>query len=289
LFKLRKCFQLSAMLAPACLSAKPYVTAHLMGQFGNQIFIMAAAISLALDNNAEFTFPDLASESNDPIFNIPTNYAHVFYHLDANEPSEDISYIYKEKNFTYDPIPFQDNMSLFGWFQSEKYFRNHKDEIVSLFSPNEEILGYLNAKYGDILRNPKSVAIHMRSYQVEKTAEQRSAYVTYGREYIEKAMALFPEDSLFVVFSNDMKWCKQELEGIPRTIRFIEGEAHYHDFYLMSQCQHQIICNSSFSWWAAYLNTNPDKLVVVPPQWFSKEYVRDTRDLIPSEWCVLNE
>ena len=97
-------------------------------------------------------------------------------------------------------------------------------------------------------------------------------------------MALFPEDALFVIFSNDMEGCKKELASIPRPMIFIEGEPHYHDLYLMSFCKHTIICNSSFSWWAAYLNPNPRKKIVAPPRWYTSGCGLDDKDVVPPEW-----
>lgn len=285
----RSIFYILSAFLPVCLSAKPFVTAHLMGQFGNQLFIMAAAISLALDHGAVAIFPELTSTQVNPLFQIPLNYEKVFYHLDTSPLPSEIECLYRELHFSYDPIPYHPNMNLVGWFQSEKYFAHHKEDIINLFSPHPEILDYLNNRYSTIIQHPQTVSIHMRTYAVEPVADQQFAYINYGREYVEKAMALFPSDSLFVVFSNDMEWCKKELAGLSANLCFIEGEAHYYDFYLMSLCKHQIICNSTFSWWAAYLNRYPQKKVVAPPGWFSADYVRDTKDLIPTDWIILQE
>jgi hypothetical protein len=267
------------------MSANPFVVGHLMGQLGNQFFITAATMSLAWDNQATASFPGFF-EVAEPVFKLPLNYEKVFYRLDTTKPR--IDYTYYETTFTYSPIEYRPNMRLVGWFQSEKYFKHHKEKIIELFSPSEEIVSYLHSKYSDIIKHPKTVSIHFRSYKVENSEVQK-AYVSPGMDYYEKAIELFPEDSLFVVFSNDIEWCKEAFAHIPRQFRFIEGELHYHDLYLMSLCKHQIICNSSFSWWAAYLNTNPDKRVIVPPVWFSESYSvdHDTRDLIPEEWQIL--
>ena len=123
---------------------------------------------------------------------------------------------------------------------------------------------------------------------MKRTDPDQKVYPSYGVEYFAQAASLFPEETLFVVFSNKMAWCKANLSGIAKNIRFIEGETHYHDFYLMSMCKDNIICNSSFSWWAAYLNRNPSKRVIVPSPWFAAEYKHDTRDLIPPTWIPLN-
>jgi hypothetical protein len=266
------------------LQGQPFVMGHLMGQFGNQMFIIAATTSLALDNGAVPVFPNFHDES-EPVFKLSYNYQKVFYHLNANLPENAIEYTYRESRFTYDPIPYTPNMRLFGWFQSEKYFKHHKNEILDLFAPHPEITEYLSNKYRDIIDHPKTVSIHFRNYLAEDP--EQKVYYTYGMDYYEKAIMLFPEDSLFVVFSNDIEWCKKNMSAVPRNIVFIEGEKHYHDFYLMSLCKDHIIGNSSFSWWAAYLNRNPDKKVIVPPEWFAPSYNHDWSDLIPEEWIVL--
>lgn len=262
----------------------PFITCDLMGQLGNQFFQIAAATSLALDCGATPLFPSLVNEK---AYNIPLNYSKVFYHLNTNQPESPIEHVYIEPQFPYSPIPVSMNMSIRGWFQSEKYFRHHKHEIMALFAPHPEINNYLQKKYAHILQQD-TVSIHYRSYDVEDP--QHTVYAQCGMEYFSRAINTFPKDSLFVVFSNDMEWCKENLSKIPRNFFFVEGEAHYHDLYLMSMCKHNIICNSSFSWWAAYLNVNPDKQIIAPKKWFNPIYEakgNGTKDLIPEEWTLL--
>lgn len=253
------------------------------GELGNQMFIIAATVSLALDHNAEPVFPELLTRRD---ANIPLNYQKVFYHLNTTTPSENISLCYREPHYHYAPIPYTPNMSLSGYFQSEKYFEHHKKEILELFKPHPEIQEYLLAKYGDLISHPNTVSVHFRSYLKEDPSQNMYPY--FGRNYFEKAILSFPDDSLFVVFSNDMELCKRELAGISRNMRFIEGEAHYHDLYLMSLCKHNIISHSSYSWWAAYLNPNPDKKVITPPYWMSKNCGLDTKDVVPKSWISLS-
>lgn len=281
---IQRCCALMGCLIPTLLKAAPFVVGHLMGQLGNQMFIIAATTSLALDNGATPLFPDFFIPS-DPVFKLPYNHEKVFYHLNASAPEQPIEFTYREPRFTYDPIPYQPNMMLFGWFQSEKYFKHHKQEILELFAPHPEIVDYLYSKYRSIIEHPKTVSIHYRTYLADDPHQK--VYYTYGKEYFQQAVGLFPEDSLFVIFGNDMEWCKTHLADIAKNIVFIEGETHYHDLYLMSMCKDNIISNSSFSWWAAYLNPNPNKVVIVPPEWFAPAYQHDWSDLIPEGWIEL--
>lgn len=269
-------------LKKVMFSTKSFVLGHLMGQFGNQMFQIAAATSLALNNFATACFPDLLTEKE---FNIPINYEKVFYHINVKEPSENVEFLYIEPKFTFSEIPYQSNMAIRGWFQSEKYFRRHKQEILDLFAPHAEIVDYLYQKYASVLSNPRTVSIHFRSY--DKEDPEQKVYIKCSKDYYARAVEEFPNDSLFVVFSNDIEWCKENFVDIDRNFIYIEGEAHYYDLYLMSLCKDNIICNSSFSWWGAYLNRNPSKCVIAPANWFNPAYGADTRDLLPDEWILL--
>ncbi len=276
----------SFLLYPSSfLHAKPFVSADIMGQLGNQMFIIAAGTSLALDNGAEPIFPDLATETQ---WRVPITAEHVFWRVNKESLPKIKPHLFLETTFHYEPIPYKPNMVIRGWFQSEKYFINHKAEILALFAPSQPILDFLSEKYGELLSNPKTVSIHFRSYEMEPNNE---VYYKCDMDYYKKAIEYFPEDSLFVVFSNRIDWCKENFKDIPRNFQFIENDGRYHDFYdlyLMSFCRHNIICNSSFSWWAAYLNPNPNKIVLAPPGWLNPDYKPDTQDLIPQEWIIVN-
>lgn len=272
---------------PGMLLAKPFVVGNLMGQLGNQMFIIAATTSLALDHGAVPLFPDFLHPPKADIDKLAYNHKMLFYHLNTKKPKKKVAFTYSEPHFHYSPIPYRKNMSLSGYFQSEKYFIKHKQEILKLFAPHPEIMTYLLTKYSDIIKHSNTVSIHYRSYMNYDPTQQY--HPTLGVEYFEKAIECFPEDTLFVVFSNTIDQCKRIFAHIPRNFRYIEGETHIHDLYLMSMCKNQIISNSSFSWWAAYLNQNPDKIVIAPPRWFGPKYDQhNTKDLLPSEWVVLS-
>lgn len=262
--------------------AKPFVQGRLIGQLGNQFFQIAATVSVALDNGANPVFPDLISSNE---FNIPLNYKKVFSHLNVTADGP-IQYNYNDPLVIFRPIPYHPNMCIQGWFQSEKYFIRHKREILKLFEPTKEISQYLKATYGHIIEHPKTVAIHVRSYLQEDP--NQITHPTLKKKYFEEAIHLFPEDSLFVVCSNCIEWCKKAFSDIPRSFIYIENEPHYHDLYLMSLCKHNIIANSSFSWWSAYMNANPNKIVVAPRHWFNPSCGIDYSDVVPNGWVILD-
>ncbi len=262
------------------------IVGNLEGQFGNQLFIIAAATSLALDNNAEAYFPDFVNAKN-VHYNLAENYKTIFYYLKTKLPRiKRLRYHHLEPYFHYRPIPFVKNMQISGYYQSEKYFASNKEEIIRLFSPHPEIKDYLYEKYSDIIEHPKTVGVHLRNFLKEDPVQK--VFLTYGPDYYKAAMDLFPDDSLFVVFTNDIEKTKKDFSDIKKNIRYIEGEKFIYDFYLMSFCKDNIISNSTFSWWSAYLNPNPGKKVIAPPYWFNPNYPADTKDLLPKDWIVLH-
>ena len=269
---------------PIICHEKPFVMGHLEGQLGNQFFIVAATLALAWDNDAIPVFPDFKKRRNP---DIQVNYKNVFWRLITEKPNDQkVEFRYHAPRYPIDgylPIPYQPNMVLYGYFQSEKYFAHHKERIKKTFEPSEEIVDYLVEKYGNFFVNNTTVSIHIRMYK-----EHREFYFFHGRDYIKRAISLFPKNVQFIVCSDDIEWCKENLSDLAKQMLFIENQPHYYDFYLMSMCDHNIITNSSFSWWAVYLNKNPKKIVVAPEKWYRKALDMTERDLIPDGWIQIN-
>ncbi|NGX57484.1 MAG: hypothetical protein K940chlam3_00376, partial [Chlamydiae bacterium] len=219
-------------------------------------------------------------------FGIQYNYEKVFFRINADSPPRKIKAVYGEPFHPYLSIPFYSDMKIMGFFQSEKYFKHHKAEIVELFQPSEEILDELKQKYSEILNHPKTVAVHARTYFAEDP--NRYCFHFCTQDYFENAMALFPdEDTLFVVCSDQVWWCKLAFGQMNRNIIYIENNDYLIDFFLMRLCKHNIISNSSFSWWAAYLNQNPEKIVVAPAKWMTNVHL-DDYDIVPEDWVKVD-
>ena len=273
-----------AYLLPA-VEPEAYINMHLGGRLGNQMFQVACALSLAKDTGARAIFPDFATKNGD---DLPLNYSVLFSSLDTTLPNHAPCAVFSEHpHFHFTPIPYQPNMEVSGYFQSERYFKHNKEIIHSFFKPPATIVRYLEEKYQNLLCHPCTVAIHMRAYKLE-SPDIEKCFPFLTRAYYQKAATLFPDDALFVIFSDRIDWAKQEMGNFSRPHLFIENESHFHDLYLMSFCKHQIISPSSFSWWAAYLNTNPYKIVVAPTPWFSPCSGHDSSNVIPPEWSTLS-
>jgi hypothetical protein len=146
------------------------------------------------------------------------------------------------------------------YFQSEKYFLDYKNEILKEFQFKEK----LQAPEGNV------VAVHIRRGDYVKFANIHlvctSFYYESATAYIQRKV----KNAIFYVFSDDIEWCKENVK-IPKPCLYMDNlnKPSSHDMQLMSLCKHNIISNSSYSWWAAWLNRSPDKIIVVPDKWFA--------------------
>jgi len=276
---MRKLFLLLAL--PICAMADGYITCALAGQLGNQMFQIAAVTSYALDHNCQFSVPHLtyAWKSSEYRSNVLSRVNVETYHHFSENMSYDES-MYTRYDI-YSPLPYESGIKLciYGFFQSEKYFAHHRDEIVRLFAPTREISNYIDQKYSQILAHP-TVAIHVRTFIPDGRNPDQVGIGGVTWDYYIKAIELFPKECHFLVFSDSMNWTKENFPKVKRDITFIEGEPFYIDFYLMSSCHHQIISpESTFSWWAAWLNNNPSKIVVA---------YRNTSDFLPTDWVQID-
>ncbi len=248
------------------------VTTHFIGRYGNQLFQAAACIALAVEHNTRFLFPD-NTESGDK------NYLE---HLPKLSKSQcQIGSVYFEPMFKYQPIPYGPDMCLHGFFQSEQYFANYREYILDRLK--------LRPDYYDLKQNRNVVSIHVR----------RGDYLLrpditpfLGIEYYRQAIKRFADAGFidFLVFSDDIPWCKENINFDNFNncyFEYSEGGDEYTDMLSMAACSHNVIANSSFSWWGAWSNPNPDKIVVAPDRsnWMgctNNHY--DTSTLIPSGW-----
>ena len=219
------------------------------GRLGNQLFQIAATIGIAKQNGHLAVFPTWA-------------YAKYFAHslpkgvLHNTKAYRHTSVFYKKIDL---PIG---NWDLHGFFTSEKFFEFIASDIRKQFEPSTEVTEYINRKYGSLLIN-KPCSIHIRRGDYVQLSWD---FPTLPIEYYQHAIKQFPGNTLFLVFSDDIRWCKQYLVG--ENFVFIEDETDIIDLILMSRCQNHIIANSTFSWWGAWLNGDPKKIVTCPFWWF---------------------
>tara|TARA_R110000787_G_scaffold184181_4_gene296050 strand:+ start:727 stop:1608 length:882 start_codon:yes stop_codon:yes gene_type:complete len=201
--------------------------------------------------------------------------------------------VFRESNLRFNDkvLKLKSPIYLEGYFQSYKYFLGEEGYVENIFSfPKGEIEGK-NIKFLSDIENNNSTGVHIRRGDYLNDKETQEFHGNCGKEYYSKAIDFFEkqnEDVTFVFFSDDIEWVKNEFNYLDSKKIFIvgnTGENNWIDLFLMSSCSHQIIANSSFSWWSAWLNKNKNKKVIAPKNWFANEKAnKDANDLIPSSW-----
>ena len=191
---------------------------------------------------------------------------------------------FNEDGYHYQELPDYSNKDilLYGYFQSEKYFKDYEDDL------REKFMSYdieVNEDIQEVLNNENTCSIHVRRGDYLKHPNH---HPTQNMNYYMKAIKKMPKDSVFLIFSDDIEWCKSNFPDLPEEFIFIEGNKDYEDLYLMSKCKNNIICNSTFSWWGAWLNKNSEKTVVAPNLWFGPAHAsNDTKDLYCEGWIKI--
>jgi len=261
---------------------------HLKGGLGNMLFQIAATKSLSIDNKTDCSFPNLHSHlhylNSDATYNPSlkhgSEYMSMLKNLNVN-PTTTSNVVRYPFTYVQSP-PFDRNVIIEGFFQSEKYFVHNREAILEFIKAPLEIMETIHEKYSDIV-NGKSTSIHVR----------RGDYVNHPNHHPVQSLEYYNNaiDSLkdktdnFVVFSDDIEWCKNNLKT--DGIIYIDNEKDYIELYLMSLCDNNIISNSSFSWWGAWLNQNNKKIVVGPKQWFGSSITHDDSDILPESWIKI--
>ncbi len=194
-------------------------------------------------------------------------------------------------NFMPQTLKISDNTYLSGYWQSEKYFKEVIDiifEDFTFFLPMSEMNQSLSADIID--EKETAISLHVRRGDFVNNLEFNKVHGNLSQEYYISAIKFMAEhvkSPRFYVFSDDMNWACNNL-GSSFPFIFVDhnrGKLSYEDMRLMSLCKHNIIANSSFSWWGAWLNSNPEKMVIAPKYWFSNK--TNTQDLIPQGWKLL--
>lgn len=284
------------------------IIVNILGGIGNQMFQYALYRRLSLTNNDLFINKKDFEEYNlhngyqlEDIFNVSPRCAgyEQIYKL-KREPSlkgklikkflgEKKTYIEIEELTFDNNILNQQNAYLFGYWQSEKYFKDIEKVIREDFKFKNE-LGEENLKIVEEMKKVNSVSIHIRRGDYLKPEINKLYGGICEINYYKRAITHIENNvsnPYYFVFSNDIEWCKENLQL--ERVNFIDcnnGRDSYKDMQLMSKCKHNIIANSSFSWWGAWLNENKDKLVISPSRWING-IKSDIDDIIPATWIKL--
>lgn len=215
-------------------------------------------------------------------------FKHVIRSVSRVQPIEYIKE--KEYSFQQNFLKLPDNIYLDGYWQSEKYFL----DIESIIRKEFSVVSPLTLTSQDLaerIQNCEAVSLHVRRGDYVSDPKTNSVHGVCGADYYSNAIDMICErieNPYFFIFSDDPDWaCNNIKPNAPTTyVRHDDHSKDYEDICLMSMCKHNIIANSSFSWWGAWLNENPEKIVIAPRKWFNSKDM-DTRDLLPDKWHKL--
>ena len=256
-----------------------------LGRLGNQMFEYAALRGIAAEHGYDFMIPP---PENGGIENYSL---HSCFKLspDRKEGVPECRYI-QEPHFHFSEGLYKncpDDVSLYGFFQSWRYFHNVEDELRKDFTFHDSILQPCKDMMESVDGDP--IMLHVRRGDPNLTDPRgfKWSYTQCGSmhpvqpiEYYEKALSKFDAKQPVIVFSDSVDWVKEQEFFKPDRFLISEPEdkyadgsfTPYADLCLMSLCSHAIIANSSMSWWCAWLQTNPDKIVIAPKMWFGPDY-----------------
>ena len=176
----------------------------------------------------------------------------------------------------------------FGLWQTEKYFLPIRDKILSAFSFDQTKVSQKTSEVLALIKNNNSISIHIRRGDYLWKENQKKYENICTPNYYSAAMSKIEnqiESPVFFVFSDDVNWVKENMQ-IPNSvyIDWNSNEDSWQDMFLMSQCKHNIIANSTFSWCGAWLNQSPQKIVIAPSHFLN---AIQTPDLIPDQWITI--
>ena len=278
------------------------ITVNIQGGLGNQMFQIATLYAIARKYNIK---PLVANISESPsIFkNRNVYWDSVFSKVNMTDVYSIQRHKYiviSEKSSKYTKINInQDHLNSYllnGYFQSPKYFNKHRDMILDLFTLPDNMMQIINNIKNEITssfaNNKMTVAIHVRRGDYLKLSH---FHIVQNMTYYNMAMDLFDNHN-FIVFSDDIEWCKQnfncsdtyfmDYNNIKTNINMMPLDVI--EMYLMACFDHNIIGNSSFSWWSAWMNKNIDKKIVAPSKWFGDKNKNDEiKDIYDEGWFVL--
>ena len=266
------------------------ITCHFMGGLGNQLFQASHALAQGWKHNREVEFLPYSNTPGQgrPVHNYINN---VFRNLKFVDKMEHYTTVH-EGPFEYSEInPLQGNTSFYGYFQSTKNWFGLDDKIRETFQPSLNVVQELREKYPQ-LNQPKTLSIHIRRGEYLQFPD---IHPTISIEYISEALKLIGEYSTVFLFTEDeSRWpgsrdFVMNNFSFPNVV-FPKENEDWKEMYLMGLCENHIIPNSTFSWWATFLNKNKNKKIIAPSTWFgpkgpnAKDIFESNWTLVPTEW-----
>ena len=257
-----------------------------LGRLANQMFQYASLKGIARNRGYDFSIPpEQVFGQNDPLVKTsPLNIYNVFENISNNNIQISKNPILAERMHEFDRQLFDscpDNIDLYGYYQSPKYFEHISDEIKNDFRFSNEVESLCDEMY-ETISGKKVVSLHIR--RTDYTVNNN--HPLQPMSYYENALKLFDKNVQILVFSDDPKWCQEQGLFADDSVMLSEGNDADIDLCLMTKCDYHIIANSSFSWWGAWLGDS--EKVVAPSNWFADSCAgKSVKDMEFSDWTWL--
>ena len=262
-----------------------YLIIHLCGGIGNQLFQLANAHQLASKYKRQLLICDKISSRNSYwkslLINFTNNLVSEKEFLQLKMKST--VYNWAVRRFEYKDIILESQHQYYcieGYYQSYKYFD------INIFEP---LLEFENNTINENI-NPSSVALHIRRTDYLNNNFHKPLSLNYYYNSLEQITSTLNGIIDLYIFSDDIEWCKKNFDYRSITLNYVKLDTDIEELYMMSKFNNIIIANSSFSWWAAYLNNNKNsKRIFCPKNWFNNGCHLNTKDLRPNNWNIIDD
>ena len=213
---------------------------------------------------------------------------YLYHKFEDYIPLKHISHYREKKWYVYDEKIFHITSPCYidGYWQNYRYFENLPPQILEDLTIKGVKNDYAKSLLHEILQNPLSVSLHIRRGDYISDINTKNYMGVMPISYYIDAISIIKSsisNPTFYIFSDDIKWAKQNII-VEASLIFVEENEDYEDLELMSACKHQIIANSSFSWWAAYLNSDKNKIVVSPKNWVVSDNINKYIEIQLPAW-----
>lgn len=257
------------------------IVTALQGGLGNQLFQWAIAENLANIHNTEMSF-DISYYANQTHRKFELyKFEKIMINIAQDEilQSSNLNII-NESQVSDFKINYSDPTYLYGYWQNENFFKYSEIIIKNKLKIPDNLESYINNKFPVLKDN--TVSMHLRRTDYLKLSD---FHYNQSLDYYYNAFDIFNDKDINVlIFSDDIHWCKENIKF--NNTYYIEGEDNLTDLYIMSKCKNNIIANSTFSWWGAWLNDNFNKKIICPKNWFGPKGPSAT-SIIKDNWTII--